>query len=301
MEEKNMVLLEGYEFKLTDFVCAAGRTTVAVCVSGNGQAGSDLISSVLEICPGDEKINIVSCEKRSDGGAWVPAAAQKTLYELTGDIGITGVLIEEGVGKETGDPAVEFRISFDGEIKQGRSRVAYISSDAICQSIEKLRLGASDSFEKTKLWRTPIEKAFCLYIVVPDGYKPMSACKANISITKRGLFLAREDRDFDLDGTDKGAVTAKTDILGNVKIIASVPLSCHQACGDGAYATACDCFALSETIGYTGEQEKFNMRDISICPKKKSVDLTLLNAHCGKSVYRLDGKYVIDCKRCVMT
>ena len=301
MDEKSMVTLKGYEFKLTEYVYANGTTTIEVYISGNGQADNDMVSWVLESCMDgsgcrDDGINILSCEKRTDGGVWVPAAAQMTVHELTDDIGVNGVLIEEGVGKGADDTGVAFRLLFDGEIRQEQVKVAYITGDTVYRSKDHIEF--SDSQTEVKHWHTPIEKAFCLYIVVPEGYRPVSACKTNISILKRGLFITHENTVVDIDGNTEDGVPLKAEIMGTIKIIASVPLKSHQACGDSVYATSCDCFELCETIGYTDALKKYNMRDISVCLKKKSLDLTLLNAHCGKSVYRLDGEYVLNCKAC---
>lgn len=302
----NMVLLEGYEFECTNFVCREGTTAITVRVSGDGTGAGDLPSWILEMCIGDaaekEEINIVSCEKRRDKGAWIPAIAQKTTNELMGDLGISGVLLEERVGKAKDDPAIEFRITLDRQIEPGPLSVAFISGPTVFKSIEKMQVKLSEHTLVTRLWSTPIEKTFCLYLVIPGGYKPLGACKTNVSITKRGAFLHHETKididDAALTQTEKAAVCIMTNIKGCVKIIASVPLKSYQACGDDAYTTGCDCFDLNDVIGYTNEKNKFELRDISISPKKKSLDLTLLNSHCGKSVYRLDGKYIIDCKRC---
>jgi len=313
MGENNMVLLEGYEFECTNIVCREGTTAVTVRVSGDGTGARDLSGWILEIRPDDtqgadpaemekEEINIVSSEKRRDKGAWMPAVAQKPTYELMGDIGLSGVLFEERVGKTKDDPEIEFRVTFDKEMNPEAARVAFILDQTVFKSIEKIQIKPPAHTLSTRLWSTPIEKTFCLFLVIPAGYKPQGECKTNISITKRGVFMHHETKDdmddADFTGTEKAAVTTKTNIKGCVKIIACVPLKSHQACGDDAYANACDCFEVDDTIGYTNETNRFEIRDIFICPKKRSLDLTLLNSHCGKSVYRLDGKYIIDCKRC---
>ncbi len=304
MGNNNLVMLEGYEFECINFVCREGTTAITVRVSGDGSAANDLPGWILEICPaGDEKeINIISCEKRRDNGAWMPAIAQKTTTELMGDIGVSGVFFEERVGKAEKDPAVEFRITFDKLLTPVPLGVAFVSGAAVFKSIEKMQVKLDEHTLITKLWSTPIEKTFCLYLVIPGGYKPQGACKTNVSIIKRGAFLYREAKseadDEKLTPAERSAVSEKTSIKGYVKIIASVPLKSYQACGDDAYANGCDCFEINDAIGYTNVKDTFELRDISVCPNKKSLDLTLLNSHCGKSVYRLDGKYIIDCKRC---
>lgn len=305
MSDKNAVVLEGFLFECTDYSNADNVTTVTIRVSGSGEKERVITSWVLELCPGDarrfsDEINIVSCEKRRNGGKWTPAAAQKTIYELSGDIGITGVLFEEWVGIEEDDTAVEFKLVLEGNVGPGACRVAYISGPTVYQSIEKLQIGEINEQECTKTWLTPIDKPFCLFIVVPEGYKPVGVCKTNLSIVKRGVFLSHEEEKVSLDGGEDSEekICTKAVLQGSVKIIASLPLKSRQACGDTVQATACDCFEVSDTIGYIQLGEQFAMRDVSICPKKKSMDLTLLNAHCGKSVYRLDGLFTIHCKRC---
>ena len=117
---------------------------------------------------------------------------------------------------------------------------------------------------------------------------------------RRGVFLLRENGEYGVKDTGEEAavMTQKTRLQGSIKIIASLPLKSHQACGDTVQATACDCFEVDEVIGFSRNDEEFGMRDVAVCPKKRSVDLTLLNAHCGKSAYRIDGIFVIRCKRC---
>jgi hypothetical protein len=210
---------------------------------------------------------------------------------MTGQTFEAGALVDEWVGRGKSDPAIEFRMTFDQPIDDTAISLAYISGDIIYQSTETIYLGSPEN--APKVWHTPIEKSFCLYFVVSDGYKPDGPCKAGVSITKRGAYMALETLK---DTTDKRCVKAQ--LLGSVKIMASLPLKSHQACGGCVAVTSCDCFELCETIGYSREDDTFSMRDISICPKVKSFDLTLLNAHCGRSVYRMDGKYIIDCKRC---
>ena len=291
MSDAGKVTLEGYVFALTDHVQSAGRTAITVCVSGSGEAKTDLAAWLLTV--GDADIGILSCEKRRCGGAWVPAVAQKPLYELTGIADAGGVYIDEWVGREKGDPAMEFRITFDRDMDDMVAGFAYMTGDTIYRSAETIRLGETEN--APKIWHTPIEKSFCIYVVVTDGYKPAGACKTSVSITKRCAYMAYETQ---INCADKRCV--KTQLLGSVKILSTVPLRSAGACGDVAAATACDCFELCETIGYSREDARFSMRDVTVCPKPKSLDLTLLNTHCGRSVYRLDGKYIIDCKRCEM-
>lgn len=289
------VTLEGYEFELKGYCAAKGKTTVIVSVSGNGSSSAPLTGWILEINPANadkNELNILSCEKRKGNGPWVAAVAENTTYELIGDIGLSGAFIEERVGQSEGDPAVEFRLTFEGETEPSL-RVAYMSGEDVYISSEVLH-----SSPPEKLWLTPVEKTFCLYIVVSDGYKP-EPCKAGISISRRGIFLSNEKGAFKIDGEQVSMSKAvKTDIHGSVKIIVSVPLKNSTASGDTVFATACDCFELCETLAYSDEGNELNMRDISVWPVRESLDMTLLNSRCGKSVYRLDGQYVIDCKRC---
>ena len=292
MGDSNKLLLEGYTFTLTEFVSEKSTTAVTVTVSGNGCASADLTSWVLEMGQ-DKEANLVSCEKRMGKGAWIPAAAEKTTYELSGDIGMSGVIIREWVGKEEEDEDIEFKITFDDALQPAPARIAYISGEELYRSINTIR---PESPDKEAVWYTPIDKPFCMYIVVPYGYKPINVCKANVSVIKRGLFMVDEEGVFDCDTAD--CMKVKTDMLGSVKITVSIPLKSYQACGDAVAATACDCFEVDETIAYTNKKGTINMRDITVCPKLNSFDLTLLNAHCGKSVYRFDGEFVINCKRC---
>lgn len=296
MANGNSVLLEGYEFELKGHAASKGTTTLIMGVSGDGNAASELTSWILELYQGGdnrekEELNIISCEKRKGNGAWMPAVAQNTAYEFIGDAGISGVIIEERVGSEKSDPEIEFKLVLEKEIEAGAFKVAYLSGEDIFISDEKIHLSSIDN-----TWFMPIEKTFCLYLVVTDGYKPEGTCMANVSIIKRSAFVVHEKGNFtagnELVPENK---TVKTDILGSVKITASVPLKSYHASGDTVSATACDCFELCETLGYSCE-EKIEIKDIMIYPKRESFDLTLLNTYCGRSVYRLDGEFVIDCR-----
>ncbi len=293
MEENKALLLTGYSFELTEYICADGTTTMTIRVKGNGEHPCDISGFVLEICPGNAErlgdVCIVACEKRRRNGTWQPAAAMKTTPELTGDISFAGVVVDEWVGRYSDDPPTEFRITLDAELPPEPMRVAYIAGEAVYESAE--RLVPRREADGPQLWNTPIEKVFCLYMVVPEGYKPHGACRANVSINRRGMFLAHEPEREETDGP------VRTVVHGAVKVLASVPLKSHQACGDTVEVSACDCFDVCETVAVTGGDELIELRDISICPKKNSFDLTLLSAHCGKTVYRLDGMYIIDCKR----
>ena len=289
MSEMGKVKVEGYVFTVTDFAQTAGRTAINVCVSGSGKAHADLLSWVLVV--DDPAVGILSCEKRRCGAAWVPAAAEKPVYELTGIQLQGGAFVDEWVGREKDDPAIEFRITFDRVLENTAVRLAYMTGETVYQSTEVVHLDAPENVPK--IWHTPIEKSFCIYIIVTDGYKPAGACKTSVSITKRCAYLA-----YETQKTDGDERCVRTQLQGSVKILATVPLKSAGACGGGASATACDCFELCETIGYSREDSRFSMRDITVCPKKKSFDLTLLNTHCGRAVYRLDGEYIIDCKRC---
>ena len=289
MSAASKVRIAGYVFSVTGYVQSAGATAVTVCVSGNGKAEADLSAWMMIL--DNAAIGVLSCEKRRCGGAWVPAVAQKPTYELIGQSEVGGAVIDEWVGKEKDDPPLEFRITFDREMDDTTIGVAYMSGETIFRSAETIYLGTPEN--APKIWHTPIEKMFCLYIVVTDGYKPVGACKTGVSITKRGVYMA-----YEIQPQDTDTRCIKTQVQGSIKILATVPLKSHQASGGHAVATACDCFEICETIGYSRDEDRFALRDITIYPKKKSFDLTLLNMHCGKSVYRLDGKYIIDCKRC---
>ena len=291
MSNLGKIRIEEYVFTVTDHEQAVGRTAVTVCVSGSGKAKADLSAWMMII--GDAQAGILSCEKRRCGGAWVPAVAEKPTYERTGIQVPGGAFVDEWVGREKDDPAIEFRITFDRALDDTFVRFAYMTGETIYQSTEAIHLGTPEN--APKIWHTPIEKSFCIYVVVTDGYKPAGACKTGVSITKRGAYMAYEVQDT---GEDMRCI--KTQLQGCVKILVTVPLKSAGACGGDAAATACDCFELCETIGYSREDARFSMRDITVCPKKKSFDLTLLNTHCGRSVYRLDGQYIIDCKRCEM-
>jgi hypothetical protein len=295
MHKNRKLLIDGFEFELTGFFSEDGLTTVTVSVTGNGESTSDLKGWVLEMCAETpahfEDVEIVSCEKRRRHGGWGPAVAVKTSYELNGDIGINGVAISDWIGRYEDDPDVEYRIVLDKEIEFEPFGVALVFGDRTRVSEDKISVQTEP---QSKIWATPVEKSYCLYIVVPDGYKPVNVCKANISITKRMVYIVHAKND-EVDKCDK---EVKAQVLGAVRVVANVPLKSAQACGDDVQIGACDCFEVCETIGYADEGALFDMRDIVICPKPKSLDLTLLNAHCGKSVYRLDGKYVIDCKHC---
>ena len=295
MHKNRKLLIDGFDFELTGFFVENGLTTVTVNVSGNGESLSDLKGWVLEFCAQTPELftdtEIVSCEKRRRHGTWGPAAAAKTSFELYGDIGINGVAIGDWIGRYLDDPDVEYRIVLDKELEFEPFGVALIYADRTRVSDDKISIITEP---QSKIWATPVEKSYCLYIVVPDGYKPVNVCKANISITKRMVYITHEQND-DLERCEK---PMKAQVLGAVRVVACVPLKSAQACGDEVQIGACDCFEVCETIGYADEGSLFDMRDIVICPKPKSLDFTLLNAHCGKSVYRLDGKFVIDCKHC---
>jgi len=288
------VLLEGYEFELKGYACSGGTTTVIVGVSGDGSAGTELTSWMLELCRSDgskENLNVVSCEKRRGNGAWLPAVAQNTTYELTGNTGISGIHIEERVGSDKSDPAIEFRIVFEGEIGEAAVKVAYLSGEDIFVSDKKIYACSLD-----RAWLTPIEKTFCLYLVVTDGYRPEGACRANVSIMKRNAFIIHEKGAF-VTGNEfcPNSKSVKTQIIGSVKITVCVPLKSYHASGDTVAACSCDCFEICETLGYS-DDDSMDIKDVNIYPKRESIDITLLNTYCGKSVYRLDGVFVIDCK-----
>lgn len=289
MRANRKLLIDGFEFELMGFFNENGTTTFTISVSGNGQSPSDLKGWILEMGDQIADAEVISCEKRRRHGTWGSATAIKTSYELMGDIGINGIVISDWIGRYEADPDAEYRVVLDKEFEFEPFSVGLIFGDRTQVSEEKISM--RDEIQ-SKIWVTPIEKNFCLYIVVPEGYKPLNVCKTGVSITKRMVYIAHINNEND----DDKAIRA--DVMGAVRIVACVPLKSAQACGDDVQVCACDCFEVCDTIGYTDEGAVFDMRDIVICPKAKSFDLTLLNAHCGKSVYRLDGKYIIDCKHC---
>lgn len=296
MDNENFVLLEGYLFTFKGCCRSNSKTTIVVGLKGDGSAASAMTGWIMEVCQAGDaanELNIVSCEKRKGNGAWAPAAAQNTTYELTGDIDISGIIIEERVSNLEEDPETEFRIIFDQELNYSGVRLAYISGEDIFCSDKVLSPEPPEIY-----WLTPIEKTFCLYFVVSDGYRPEGTCKINVSVTKRGACLIHDKGTFSIsDGANSFTKAVKTDILGNVKVFASIPLKNSQACGDIVETSTCDCFELNETICYSDESN-IDIKDVSVYPVRKSYDLTLLNARCGKSVYRLDGEYIIDCRAC---
>jgi hypothetical protein len=307
MGDERKLFVEGFVFELTGFFSADGVTTVTVGVNGSGESRCDLKGWAMQVCPEDpqfftDEVGIVSCEKRRRHGAWLPAAAQKTSFELTGDIGFEGVLISDWVGRYAEDPDVEYRIVFDRELKFEPFSVAMMMGDQTFRSVGQISIGQSAPTTKDRVWTTPLEKSFCLFVVVPEGYKPEGACKAAVSVLKRAAYIVHHKGEYVVDDAlapeGKAFKTMRAELLGSIRISASILLKSAQACGDSVYASTVDCFELCETIGYADGGTTFELRDIVVCPKKKSFDLTLLNAHCGRSVYRLDGKYIIDCKRC---
>ncbi len=295
MDDENCLRLEGYLFTLKGCCSSKGKTTLIIGVKSDGTAASPLTSWILEVTPNEisEELNVSSCEKRKGNGPWVPAAAQNTAYELTGDLG-PGIIIEERVSGAEDAPETEFRIIFDKPFGCGGIRVAYISGeDTFCS--DKALVPEPPGI----CWLTPLKKQFCLYLVVSDGYKPEVTCKINVSVTKRAAYLVHEKGAFCADDSGNGESTAiksvKTSIIGSMKVLASIPLKNSHAAGDPVETSACDCFDLNETICYSNE-ETADMRDISIYPDRKSFELTPLSSRCGKSVYRLDGECIIDCK-----
>lgn len=310
MGEERRLVLAGFAFELTGFFSAEGVTTVTVSVNGNGESPGDLKGWAMEVCPENpqffaDEVNIISCEKRRRHGGWLPAAAQKTSFELTGDIGFTGVVINDWVGRYAEDPDVEFRIVFDKELKFEPFAVAMTVGDNIRCSDGRISIGAASASALNRVWATPLEKSFCLFVVVPEGYRPEGACKVAVSATKRAAFIVHHRGEYVVDDAlepdGKTLKMVRAELVGSIRILANIPLKSAQACGDDVQVSAVDCFEVCETIGYADDEVSFDLRDVSVCPKKKSFDLTLLNAHCGRSVYRLDGKFVIDCKRCPKT
>ena len=310
MGEDRKLVVEGFTFELTGFFSGDGTTTVTVGVNGNGESLSDIKGWAMEVCPDNpsyfsDEVNIVSCEKRRRHGTWLPATAQKTSFELTGDIGFAGVVISDWVGRYAEDPDVEYRVVFDRELKLEPFSIAMITGDNVCQAAGHIGIKQIAPQPRNRVWATPLEKSFCLFIVVPEGYKPAGACKVAMSVTKRAAFVVHHKGEFVVDDASspegKTLKTMRAELLGSIRILANVPLKSAQACGDNVQVSAVDCFEVCETIGYADDDMAFELRDVTVCPKKQSVDLTLLNAHCGRSVYRLDGKFLIDCKRCPQT
>ncbi len=307
MGEERKLMMEGFAFELTGFFSAGGVTTVTLSINGNGNSPNDLKGWAMEVCAGDpqyfnSEVNIISCEKRRRHGAWLPATAQKTSYELTGDIGFCGVAVTDWVGRYAEDPDVEFRLVLDKELKFEPFAVATMVGERVKRSDGRISIGVNESPVLNRVWTTPIEKNFCLFVVVPEGYKPEGACKVAVSATKRAAHILNYKGEYVVDDAlspeAKALRTVRSELLCSVRILADIPIKSATACGDSVQVSAVDCFEVSETIGYADDEQSFELRDVSVCPKKKSYDLTLLNAHCGRSVYRLDGKFVIDCKRC---
>jgi hypothetical protein len=306
--EERRLVAEGFTFELTGFFSAEGVTTVTVSVNGSGESPGDLKGWAMEVCPGDprffeDEVGIVSCEKRRRHGAWLPAAAQKTTFELTGDTGFAGVVVNDWVGRYAEDPDVEYRIVLDKELRFEPFAVAMMMGERIFRPDGRISVGVSGTTVLNRVWMTPMEKSFSLFVVVPEGYRPEGACKVSASATRRAGHIAHHRGEFVVDDAlspeGKALKAIRAELVCAVRILVNVPLKSAQACGDNVQASAVDCFEVNETIGYADEGTAFELRDISICPKKKSFDLTLLGAHGGRSVYRLDGKFVIDCKRCM--
>ncbi len=307
MGEERKLVVEGFTFELTGFFSADGATTVTVGVNGSGESLSDLKGWAMEVCPANpsyfsDEVSIISCEKRRRHGAWLPATAQKTSFELTGDIGFTGVVISDWVGRYSEDPDVEYRIVFDRELKLEPFSVAMITGDNACRAAGRIGIERTAPPSQNMLWVTPLEKSFSLFVVVPDGYKPEGACKVAVSVTKRAAFVIHHKGEFVVDDIsapeEKALKTMRAELLGSIRVLANVPLKSAQACGDSVRVSSVDCFEVCETIGYADDDMAFELSDVTVCPKKQSFDLTLLNVRSGRSVYRLDGKFVIDCKRC---
>jgi hypothetical protein len=295
MDDDNCLLLEGYLFTLKGCCRSKGKTAMIVGVKGDGSAASPLTSWLFEVYSSDKRkaddLTIISCEKRKGNGPWIPAEARNTTYELTGDIGISGITIGERVSSFEEDPETEFRIIFDKGFDCGGIRIAYISGEDVFCSDNVITPMPPES-----CWLTPLKKAFCLYLVVSDGYKPEGTCKINVSITKRAAYLVHERGAFCVEnGEDQTIKAVKTNIIGNIKVFVSLPLKNSHACGDPVETSACDCFDLNETVCYSDEGNA-DIRDISVYPDRKSFELTQLNSRCGKSVYRLDGIFIIDSK-----
>lgn len=307
MGEERKLVMDGFAFELTGFFSAEGVTTVTLSVNGSGESPSDLKGWAMEVSPSDPQffngeVSIISCEKRRRHGAWLPAAAQKTSFELTGDIGFSGVMVTDWVGRYAEDPDVEYRIILDKELKFEPFAVALMRGEDVRRSDALISIGLNASPALNRVWVTPLEKSFCLFVVVPEGYRPEGSCKVAVSATKRAAHILNHKGEFVVDDAlapeGKAIKAVRAELLCSVRMLADIPLKSATACGDNVQVSAVDCFEVCETIGYSDDSQAFELRDVSICPKKKSYDLTLLNAHCGRSVYRLDGKFTIDCKRC---
>jgi len=231
----------------------------------------------------------------------MPAVAQKTSPELSGDVGVDGVIVNEWVGKGEEEPSVAFRLTLRSENLRRECAVACAVGGEVHIAQEKLFFGVCRELFGDQLWQTPVSQPFCLYIVVPEGYKPEGACKAGLSMLHRGMAISHEAGEYEAECERSGEalkMDARARLTGMVKVTASLPLKSRQACGDGAFAVACDCFEVDQIIGYTRGSGAFKLRDVAICPGRCHPDLTLLNARHGKSVYRLDGEMTIHCKRC---
>ncbi len=289
MEDNRTIVIDGFEFELTGLFFENGAASITIRVSGNGQSQSDLKGWVLEVCPEDrqafEELNILSCEKKRRQLNWTPAIALKTSYELLGDIGINGIVITDWVGRYEDDPEAEYRIVIDSKLEPQSFKIGIIQNESVRVSEQKMQITAKYA---NKVWTEPVEKSFCLYIPAPEGYKPNY--KICVSAAKRFTHICCQR------SGDENTMPVCARLFGSVRIVASVPLSCGKASGDEVHAAACDCFEVCDIIGYAEEDDAFSLNDVTVYPKKDSLDLTLLNTHCGKSVYRLDGKYVIGHK-----
>lgn len=298
MDDANSLLLEGYRFTLKGCCRSKGKTTIIMGVKGDGTAASPLTSWVLDVSSDNkaENLNITSCEKRKGNGPWMPAAAQNAAYELTGDLGLSGIIIEERVSGLDEGPETEFRVIYDKVFDCSSIRVAYISGEDVFCSDDILTPEPPEV-----CWLTPLKIPFCLYLVVSDGYRPEGTCKINISVTKRAAYLVHEKGAFCVENSINDETpmikAVKTNIIGSMKVFASIPLKNSHACGDPVETSTCDCFDLKDTICYSDEGNA-DIRNISIYPDRKSLELTPINMRCGKSVYRLDGECIIDCNNC---
>ena len=161
MGEERKLVMEGFAFELTGFFSAEGVTTVTLSVNGSGESPSDLKGWAMEVCPSDPQffngeVSIISCEKRRRHGAWLPAAAQKTSFELTGDIGFCGVVVTDWVGRYAEDPDVEYRIVLDKELRFEPFAVATMTGDSVRRSDALISIGLNTSPVLNRVWSTPL-------------------------------------------------------------------------------------------------------------------------------------------------
>ena len=223
----------------------------------------------MEVCPGDARYfedEVVSsaAKKRRRHGVWLLAVAQKTTYELTGDVGFSGVVISDWV---SGMP----------KTRTWNTASCWTKSSSLNHSPWRSSQGAHQALGSAHQYRsvfkpyaeprvtTPLEKSFSLFVVVPEGYRPDDAGKVTASVTKRAAHILHHKGEFTVDDAlapdGKALKTVRSEFLCSVRILANVPLKSAAACGgDSVQISAMDCFEVCETIGYADEGDAFELR-----------------------------------------